>query len=40
VIYLEKYSDFMNNGILIAIGGSESKGTKIDINNSIILNYK
>jgi cyanophycinase len=36
VIYLEKYSDFMNNGILIAIGGSESKGPKIDIDNSIL----
>ena len=36
MIYLEKYSDFMNNGILIAIGGSESKGPKIDINNSIL----
>ena len=36
MIYLEKYSDFMNNGILIAIGGSESKGPKIDIDNSIL----
>ena len=36
MIYLEKYSDFMNNGILIPIGGSESKGPKIDINNSIL----
>lgn len=26
----------MNNGILIAIGGSESKGPKIDIDNSIL----
>jgi len=35
MIYLEKYSDFIS-GILIAIGGSESKGTEIDINNSIL----
>ena len=35
MIYLEKYSDFIS-GILIAIGGSESKGSEIDINNSIL----
>ena len=35
MIYLEKYSDFIS-GILITIGGSESKGPTIDINNSIL----
>jgi cyanophycinase len=36
MIYLEKYLDFMNKGILIPIGGSEIKGSKIDIDNSIL----
>ena len=35
MIYLEKYSDFIK-GILIAIGGSESRGSEVDINNSIL----
>jgi cyanophycinase len=35
VIYLENYSDFIK-GILIAIGGSESRGSEVDINNSIL----
>ncbi len=35
MIYLEKYSDF-TRGILIAIGGSESKGSGVDIKNSIL----
>ena len=36
MIYLEKYLDFMNMGILIPIGGSESKGSKMDIDNSVL----
>jgi cyanophycinase len=36
VIYLEKYLDFMSKGILIPIGGAESKGSKVDIDNSIL----
>jgi cyanophycinase len=36
MIYLENYSNFMIKGILIPIGGSESKGSDIDINNSIL----
>ena len=32
MIYLEKYSDFIS-GILIAIGGSESKGSEVDTNS-------
>jgi len=32
MIYLEKYSDFIS-GILIAIGGSESKGSEVDANS-------
>ena len=35
MIYLENYSDFIK-GILIAIGGSESRGSEVDINNSIL----
>ena len=35
MIYLEKYSDFIK-GILITIGGSESRGSEVDINNSIL----
>ena len=35
MIYLEKYSDFIK-GILIAIGGSESRGSEVDTNNSIL----
>ena len=35
MIYLEKYSDFIK-GILITIGGSESRASEVDINNSIL----
>jgi cyanophycinase len=36
MIYLENYSNFMSKGILIPIGGSEKRGSDIDINNSIL----
>lgn len=36
MIYLEKYNNFMNKGIIISCGGSESSGSEIDIDNSVL----
>ncbi len=36
MIYLESYSNFTNKGVLIPIGGAESKGDSLEANESIL----